>query len=168
MLKRALMLLSAAMLMFSCGDLDPQPVRPMYYEIDKELNEKFFDKVCGEWHNEKADETKKTYEYLKLDPDSRYTRHIRIMSRKWVKINGVETLTDWEISIDETISGNRWELAHSSFDGSVKPYIQLEAEAGEHSTSYVLYLFNGADETTLYVETGLFDSLKRGFAEPGF
>lgn len=168
MLKRILMLLPAAMLMFSCSDLDPQPVKPMYYEIDKELNEKYFDKVCGEWHNENAGETKKAYEYLRLEPDSRYTRHIRIMSRKWVKINGVEMLTDWEISTDKTISGNRWKLAHSSFDGSVKPYVQLETEAGEHSTSNALYLFNGADETTLHIETGLFDSLKRGFAEPGF
>lgn len=162
------MLLSAAMLMFSCGDLDPQPVRPMYYEIDKELNEKFFDKVCGEWHNEKADETKKTYEHLKLDPDSRYTRHIRVASRERVKINGVETLTDWEISIDETTSGNRWGLAHHDLSQGVCPCIELEITLEHHGTSRLVCPFSGADDTTMHVETGLFDSLKRGFAEPGF
>lgn len=167
MLRKIIMLAVAVLLALSCSDLDPQPVRSKYYEADLELNEKYFDKVCGEWYNEKIDDTKKIYESLKLTSDKNCVLTIKVMSRKIVKIDGVDTYTDWELTFDETQSGT-WVLGYSDFNDSTEPYLQLNIRGESNYTLSNFYPFNGVDDTSLLVELIFFNQLKRGHEEPSF
>lgn len=167
MFRKILILLSVAASMFSCNDLDPQPVRSKYYEKDMELNEKYFDKVCGEWYNEKTSETERVYESLSLTSDNKCVFTVKSESREIVKINGTDTYTDWETQLDETQTGT-WKLCYSDLDEGLEPYLSLNIR---NQSDYILAqycLFNGVDEDNLFVRLLFFDSLKRGHSEPSF
>lgn len=168
MFRKFLIFLSATLLTLSCNDLDPKPVLSKYHEEDMELNDKFFNKACGKWYNEKENDKLKAYESLELTSDKRCVYTLKTCSRKIVKINGVDTYTDWETVYDETEEGT-WELKYSDMTGSAMPYLYMTVR---NDNGYLIssgyHLFKGADDTTLNVTMTVFDSFTRGDKEPEF
>lgn len=152
----------AAMLIQACNGLDPKEVKSKYHEKNEELNELYFDKVCGEWYNVEDSSTWRYYENLVLTPNHECTYTQKFESRSIVKVNGVDTYTDWETSWDYTQTGGEWKLCYSNHNDGAAPYLRLDFN---HLTEYKL--FYGADDNNLYVQTFRFDNLKRRQQEPG-
>ena len=165
MFKRIITFALLLTLLFSCSDLDPQPVKEPYEKQTAELNEKYFDKVCGEWSNSEEKDLSRRYEYLRLTSDEKCTYTRKLVKREKVLIDGEEKLTDWQTAYEDTGYGT-WKLGYSDFSGDAMPYLKVMTEDAEGHTSVNAYFeFNGADDEFLYVRCSFFDRLKRVVAE---
>lgn len=136
-----------AVMSFTACSSDSQSADPEAYAAEKALNEKYFNLVCGEWENDSTTELSKRHEYYRFSSDNTYLGIVRLIHRDTVMVNGTKTYTDWKTTIADTTQG-KWKL-------------MIYDNCPVLTTSSYMMKFSGANDSVLYVNSVLFEQMKR-------
>jgi hypothetical protein len=79
----------------------------------KALREQYSEQVQGSWMSVVESELTYLEQHYTFGDDGKLTGHVLLKSRERVMVNGESVLTDWEIVVDEDVTGT-WDLRYIS------------------------------------------------------
>lgn len=79
----------------------------------KALREQYSEQVQGSWMSVVETELACLEQHYTFGADGKMTGHVLLKSRERVMVNGESILTDWEIVVDEAVTGT-WDLRYIS------------------------------------------------------